>query len=860
MKAKRYPGISPFSTDQKDIFFGREEDINKLNKLILLRNQVLIYSKSGIGKTSLLNAGILPKLEEDFKILKIRFFAYDNDKSQSPINTIMQNLADVQIPGSDDTNSFLDKLIEGTNYKKTLWYYFKQIQFKNIHSRKYILVFDQFEELFTYPINQINQFKEQLYELTRVNIPDKIMELIAEKQDFDKDKDVDILYNDLTVKTVFAIRSDHLSFLNELTDKLHDIQEVFYELKPLNDSQAKQAIIKPAQKFSDFESPPFEFDKKALETTIAALSNHGTQNIETTQLQIVCQKIEDIAIGKVSTGSESEKLIIFENDLPKFEDIFLSFYNDSIEKISCEKGNDEQINARKFIEQQLIRNNQRISLDEIVCKDYVNINTLKSLVDSHLLRAEHNTTGGLSYELSHDTLISPVTYAKQEREKEEKDLREKMHQNKSYLLINILQAPIIILILALIFRFKSPDVGFYTFYDNINIPFYLFSLSIIVQFLGLAAGSKEMIREWKFSTTSYDLGVLHINKKIGLIFFISTIQILLLVLTGNIVLKVKGMDYYYWLILISSAISANIAGLFISYLFKNQGLVNGVIVLLLVAQIFLSGFLLSYQNLNPVFNSVEKTPFIGDLMPARWSYEALMVKQAKDNKYEKPFYKFDKIISDSKYYRNYWNVELKGAVYYCINNVGNEEVKSLFQKKLLLISNEFETIQTKYGFKTDLVKDLRSFKFDNEIQQKCFKFIEEVRQFFINEHILADNKKNNLVDNFQTKDSEAFLKSRDNYLNQSLQDLVTNENQLYKTLETANNKIFRNFDFIYYTSDSRFGRSNLYAPNKRIGNILIDTYWYNLLVIWLMSFGTYSVLICIVKFKAWSQKKNYDIY
>ena len=89
MTKRRYPGVSPFTSDQKNIFFGRDNNIKKLQKLISLRKQVLLYSKSGIGKTSLLNAGVLPNFEDKFTIIKIRFFAYNNEKPESPIKKIV---------------------------------------------------------------------------------------------------------------------------------------------------------------------------------------------------------------------------------------------------------------------------------------------------------------------------------------------------------------------------------------------------------------------------------------------------------------------------------------------------------------------------------------------------------------------------------------------------------------------------------------------------------------------------------------------------------------------------------------------------------------------------------------------------
>ena len=92
MLKNRYPGVSPFTEQQKNIFYGRDNDIKKLHRLISLRNQVLVYAKSGIGKTSLLNAGVLPKLEKKFTILKIRFNAYDKQNFVSLTNKIINNI------------------------------------------------------------------------------------------------------------------------------------------------------------------------------------------------------------------------------------------------------------------------------------------------------------------------------------------------------------------------------------------------------------------------------------------------------------------------------------------------------------------------------------------------------------------------------------------------------------------------------------------------------------------------------------------------------------------------------------------------------------------------------------------------
>jgi hypothetical protein len=414
---KRYPGVSPFTAEQSNIFYGRENDIDKLQKLISLRKQVLLYSKSGIGKTSLLNAGVLPKLEDKFTILKIRFFAYNQIEKHNPLESVFEAIRSTFPNFNDLPQTILDELVDNIDIQKSLWF-----QFKNIHltkPTKFILVFDQFEELFSYPAEQIESFKNQFHELIYIDVPDSVMQLIANKSDIEEHPQMDDLYEKLDVKTIFAIRSDRLSLLNNLTDKIPDIQKTFYELNPLDLDQAKYAITNPASNKNkgQFETEPFTYNSNAVNTIISALSNNGLQPIENTQLQIVCQRIEAIARQKQAETLDKNPVEITKNDLPEFKNIFLNFYEESVNETK------EPELARKFIEDQLIRSNQRISLDSIICTDFVKSGTLQTLENAHLLRAERNSVGGLSYELSHDTLIEPILESGKIRKEKEEEAR-----------------------------------------------------------------------------------------------------------------------------------------------------------------------------------------------------------------------------------------------------------------------------------------------------------------------------------------------------------------------------------------------------------------------------------------------------
>jgi hypothetical protein len=177
-KRYRYPGIYSFSGKQQSLFFGREQDINKLLTLIEVEAQVLLYAKSGIGKTSLLNAGVVPRLSETYLPIPIRFYTWDKDKN-APVQNILTALKNRFPEAFDKPDKSLSELTAGYN---ELWYAFKQIQLHLGTEKCFVLLFDQFEELFSYPAEQVEDFKNQLYEATKVNLPNPLVQQISQKR------------------------------------------------------------------------------------------------------------------------------------------------------------------------------------------------------------------------------------------------------------------------------------------------------------------------------------------------------------------------------------------------------------------------------------------------------------------------------------------------------------------------------------------------------------------------------------------------------------------------------------------------------------------------------------------------------
>ena len=294
IKTHRYPGVKPFSENERHVFYGRTTETKKLYQLINLEKLVLLYSKSGLGKSSLLNAGVLPLFDEaeGYTTIKIRLGAYF-DHSLSPVKTSLFKLPEAS------SNTVLDKLGAGSD---TLWLRMKSLQHKDGGIPKtYILVFDQFEELFTYSQEDIKQFKRQLADLLYAKVPAYISKSITNRlrqnPEFLSKEELEYLYLQPAVKVVLSIRSDRMSLLNTLADFLPDIQKNYYELKPLDRDSAIDSIVKPAVDKRDiYLSPSFGYSGECINMILDYLTQSGQKTIETFQLQTVCQYAENLAI------------------------------------------------------------------------------------------------------------------------------------------------------------------------------------------------------------------------------------------------------------------------------------------------------------------------------------------------------------------------------------------------------------------------------------------------------------------------------------------------------------------------------------------------------------------------------------
>ncbi|MBK8704114.1 MAG: SUMF1/EgtB/PvdO family nonheme iron enzyme [Saprospiraceae bacterium] len=437
-KSYRYPGVQPFSSDQQRIFFGRQEDTQRLLSLMLQERLCVLYGKSGHGKSSLLNAGIIPALAEKGKkgnrhyvAVTVRFntwtpqdtqtlydkFVFHLNKSLSQTHTDAQSRFDSAQRPTKDEDSTSRTVVESYSRKvapsppPTLWGAVKRWDIGA--NTGIVLLFDQFEEFFSYPQEQQSAFKEQLAELLYVDYP----QFLEDNEDTLDPEYAAFLAEKTDVRALLSIRADRLSDLDRLKDRLPAILHKRYELRALDAEQARQAVTGPAGEPGDgYRSPAFAYDEAALLTILRELTGReGAEagRIEAFLLQIVCASIEKRVL-------ERGLATVQKADLPDFDTVFDDYYQDRIGELPQA----ERAPARRVLEQGLLLvdpqsgEGRRLSRDagELAQAFQVSPALLENLERTYLLRREVNSLGSFSYELSHDTLIGPVMKSRKEQE------------------------------------------------------------------------------------------------------------------------------------------------------------------------------------------------------------------------------------------------------------------------------------------------------------------------------------------------------------------------------------------------------------------------------------------------------------
>jgi ABC-type multidrug transport system ATPase subunit len=424
--------------------------------------------------------------------------------------------------------------------------------------------------------------------------------------------------------------------------------------------------------------------------------------------------------------------------------------------------------------------------------------------------------------------------------------------NKQYMLINLLEAPILAFILAFIIRYKnSPDGSEYLFRFNDNIPVFIMMAIIVALFMGLTVSAEEIIKDRKILKRESFLNLSwnsYLVSKVVILFVLSAIQTLTFVVIGNVILEIREMTFTYWFVLFTISCFANVLGLNVSSAFNSAVTAYILIPFLIIPQMVLSGLLFSFDQLNELISTKGKVPVIADVMASRWAYEGIAVHQFKTNSYERPFYSFETKEMNADYKSSYWLKELRSRVDYLNEKVGSTQEKELNKMKdhLEVLRNELRKEEFKEGFNIGIDQELVLENYNKETGAELLSYFERLNDHYIDQFNLAVQKKDLLAYKMEEAYGDDFDLNdyKNKYHNESLADLLRNLTIKDRVIEYKG-KLIRQIDPIFYKPEPANAldyRSHFFAPEKHIFGFYIDTYWFNAGVIWLMTLLLYIAL------------------
>jgi ABC transport system ATP-binding/permease protein len=429
--------------------------------------------------------------------------------------------------------------------------------------------------------------------------------------------------------------------------------------------------------------------------------------------------------------------------------------------------------------------------------------------------------------------------------------------NTQYIALNLLEAPLLAFILAYLIRYiADPNSSIYIFRENENIPVYIFMSLIVALFLGLTVSAEEIFRDRKILKREAFLNLSrsgYLVSKIMILFTISAIQALLFVSIGNAIIGLKGMNLYYWLALFSLASFANMLGLNISSAFNSAVTIYILIPLLLIPQMILGGAMFSFEKLNRSIGSVDKVPMVAEIMATKWAYEALMVKQFKDNAFQVYFFDIEKRENSADFKKVYLIPELRSRLDECTNAIIEGLPYEKYTSAFLVLRNEVlkeQKLTPQIVFSHS--EGLRNGEFDLEIAGELYEYFDLLDQHYTSEFEISNRQRENIVNFMLTEDPAKYRYLRDHFFNESLSDIVKKVFEKNKILEYKH-ELVQQINPIYrdpLPSGPLSFRTHFFSPEKHLVGRKFGTYGFNVFFIWILTALLYFTLYYDVLKKA----------
>lgn len=400
-----WKGLNYYAEEDEDLFFGRDREKEELLRLIQRGTLTVLFSRSGLGKSSLLRAGLSPLLRDQNclpVLVRIDYAASGPHPVQQIVSTTLAaaKAASIEVEVIGDPAASP----ESGEWRGTLWEFFHRHRFWSARNDPVtpVLMLDQFEEIFTLgqQSRQADEFIVQLADLAENRMPRIVqsrLETTDEKLNYDT--------RSPNYKLIVALREDYVSRLDSLRPVMPAVMHNRYELTPLTAERALEVVVKAGGTWVT-EAVAREIvaavagGKSAPSGTAAPQEMTG--EVEPAYLSVMCDELYRLMIERKKHAIDAS---LVTEERGKILD---AFYERSFASL--------QPATRVFVEERLLTHGGfRSSLPLAETKDEgLPASDLDHLIERRVLRREPRL-GTTHVELSHDLLVPIVRKSRDAR-------------------------------------------------------------------------------------------------------------------------------------------------------------------------------------------------------------------------------------------------------------------------------------------------------------------------------------------------------------------------------------------------------------------------------------------------------------
>jgi hypothetical protein len=404
-------GLASFTEETREYFYGREDEVAELARRVQRKLLTVLFGQSGLGKTSILRAGLVPRLRgQGYCPVYVRI-DYGHDAPE-PAEQIKRAIARTARHSGQWTQ--VGVAVAGESLWEFLHHRDDVLRDESGATLIPLLIFDQFEEIFTLAQSddfgraRAARFIADLADLVE-NRPPREFEARLEQDDTAAER-FDFARSDYRV--LIALREDYLAPLEGLKAAMPSITQNRLRLAPMTGQQALAAVLRPGKGLVSEEVAA------AIVRFVAGGAELANAEVEPSLLSLICRELNDTRLAQ---GRSEISLDLLAGS---HETILSNFYERSLA--------DQPPAVRRIIEDELLTESgfRENVAEERVLSSFAaagaDPGTLATLVNRRLLRIEERLDVR-RVEITHDVLCSVVKQSRDLRhEREARDATERL--------------------------------------------------------------------------------------------------------------------------------------------------------------------------------------------------------------------------------------------------------------------------------------------------------------------------------------------------------------------------------------------------------------------------------------------------